>query len=178
MEKKFETIKRETVFHAPIFDIIEEGVLIPTGLVVTRYTVLHRGAAVFIPQAEDGSLLLVNQYRQSIRNSILEFPAGTLEAGEEPLCCAKREIVEEVGVCAEDWIPLGKLYPAPGFCDEIQHGYLARNLSPEQAPGDEDELIEVVRMSVSEVEIAIEQGQIADAKSVAFFFRARLKGLL
>lgn len=178
MRKAYETLSSETVLSVPIFDIVKEDVRLPNGGTATRYTVEHPGAVVFIPQVDEHTLLMIRQYRHSVRDSILEFPAGTLEENETALSCAKREIVEEVGMSAKEWLELGDLYPTPGFCSEIQHGFVARGLTPDSAPGDEDEIIDVVSMSTEEVEQAIANGGVLDAKSIAYFFRAKLKGLL
>ncbi len=137
-----------------------------------RVTVLHPGAAVFLPLDEDNNLLLVRQYRHPIGQMLLEAPAGTLEPNEEPLTCAKREIQEEVGMSAATWTPLGTLYPAPGFCSELQHLFLARDLTPApDAEQDEDEFIEVVPLSIGEVEEKIHSGEICDAKTIALYYR-------
>ena len=84
----------------------------------------------------------------------------------------------EIGFAASTWTELGKLYPAPGFCDELQYLYLAQDLSPKKLEGDDDEYIEVVKMSVAQVEKAIDAGEIVDAKTISLLFRAKLKGLL
>jgi ADP-ribose pyrophosphatase len=102
------------------------------------------------------------------------LPAGTLEVGEEPLVCARREIREEIGYDAREIIPLGILHPAPGFCDEVQHLFVAKGLFESPATKDLDEVIEVQPMSYAEVEKAIQVGTITDAKTIATLFRARL----
>ncbi|MCB0324852.1 MAG: NUDIX hydrolase [Bdellovibrionales bacterium] len=174
----YRTLKTQTVFQGSVFDVTEAQVVLPNGHTVTRHTVVHPGAVVILPQAADRSLLLVEQYRHALRSHLLEFPAGTMEQGEEPEACARREIVEEVGQAATEWKSLGVLYPAPGICDEVQHLFFATGLSPEYAAADDDEIIEIKRMSVSDVEEAIVSGALSDAKSVALFSRARLAGLL
>ena len=74
----------------------------------------HPGAVVLLPCHTDGTLLVIKQYRYSLRQTLLEFPAGTIEAGERPLACAQRELAEEVGQAAGRWEGLGGLHPAPG----------------------------------------------------------------
>ena len=140
--------------------------------------IYHPGAVVIVPVRQDGQLLMLRQYRHALRTSIFEFPAGTLEIGEEPLGCAQREIREETGFAAGHIESLGIIHPAPGFCNEVQHLFLARNLSLDPAPQDEDEIIEVIPMSIKEVEERILNGDITDAKTIAALFRARLRGLL
>jgi ADP-ribose pyrophosphatase len=138
----------------------------------------HPGAVVIIPQLEDGRLVLIDQYRFAVGETLLEFPAGTLDRGEQPLDCARRELIEETGYRAEHWRALGIMYPSPGYCDERQHLFLASGLVPEQAAGDDDEMIEVKRLTVQEVERAIVDGALVDAKSIAAYTRAKLQGVL
>jgi ADP-ribose pyrophosphatase len=109
---------------------------------------------------------------------LLEFPAGTLEPDEAPLECAKRELIEETGYRAEHWRALGMTYPSPGYCDERQHLFVASGLVPEHAARDEDEILEVKRLTVQEVERAIADGALVDAKSIAAYGRAKLQGVL
>ena len=134
----------------------------------------HPGAVVILPVLDDGTLVLIHQYRHALRTSIFELPAGTLEAGEEPIICARREIREEIGYDAREIIPLGILHPAPGFCDEVQHLFLAKGLFESSAPKDVDEVIEVRPMSCAEVEEGIRSGTITDGKTLATLLRAKL----
>lgn len=170
-------LSQKQVFSCTVFTVDEERYQGDAGE-FTRYSVRHPGAAVFLPVTSDGKLLLVKQYRASIGVSLLEAPAGTLDPNESPLECAKREIQEEVDMKAEEWTDLGELYPAPGFCDEKQYLFLAKGLSPSSLPGDEDEDIEVVEISASEVEQAIAEGAILDGKTIALFARAKWRSLI
>ena len=158
--------------------VIEEDLSFASGHRSVHVTVRHPGAVVILPCSNDGRFFMIRQYRHSVGRELLEFPAGTLELGEEPLACSQREIVEEVGQRALQWHALGTLLPAPGFCDEVQHLFLARELSPASAPADADELIEPVQLSALEIEEHMRTGQILDAKSIAIYFRARLQGYL
>lgn len=169
----------QVLCKGPKFYVVREKLELPGGKgVKDRDIVVHPGAAVFIPQQADGRLLLTKQYRYSLQKEILEFPAGTLDFSEAPLDCAKREIQEEVGMRAEEWIPLGTVWPSPGICNEVQHFYVARGLTPSRLEGDEDEQIEVISMSVPEVESAIANGSISDGKSMALFLKAKLAGII
>lgn len=171
-------VDARTVFVGKVFSVEQARVRLPSGHEISRDTVVHPGAVVILPKADDGSLILVRQYRHAVRGSILEFPAGTLEPGEEPQQCAEREICEEVGFAAAKWQELGELFPAPGLCNEKQYLYLASELTSKKLPADEDEIIEVVRLSVTELEQAIACGQMQDGKSIAIYTRAKLCGLL
>jgi ADP-ribose pyrophosphatase len=107
----------------------------------------------------------------------LELPAGTLEKGEEPGVCAERELMEEIGKAPGELISLGTLFPAPGFCNEIQHLFCARNLRDQKATPDEDEFITTVELSRREIEESIRSGRLNDAKSLALIFRAMIDNL-
>ncbi len=178
MRNKVELLSRTPVFSGKIFEVVRDSVRLPNDKVVERAVVRHPGAVIVLPKLGSGILLLIEQYRHAVGTSLLEFPAGTLEPNETPLVCAKREIIEETGYQAASWTELGVFYPAPGFCSELQHGYLATELSLAQAVADEDEIIEVCQMSIDEVENAIRTGQLNDTKSIALFTRAKLIGLL
>jgi ADP-ribose pyrophosphatase len=144
----------------------------------THESIEHPGAVVILPIMADGRIVCVSQYRQSLQSSILELPAGTLEKNEPPIECARREIMEEIGMAARDMQPAGILYPAPGFCTEVQHLFIARDLYDNAATPDEDEEISLALMTTKEFEEAVVSGKLNDAKSIALFMRARLMGLL
>lgn len=172
------TVLTETVSYSNrAFDVVDQNIELPSGLRVVHSTVLHRGAVVILPIANDGKLIAIRQYRHSIKKTLLEFPAGTLSEGEEPIACAKREISEETGYGAKKWVDLGTMYPAPGFCNEIQHTFVARDLYPNTLEGDPDEVIEVAPLSVAEVEAAIASGELCDCKSISIFYKAKMRGL-
>lgn len=171
----YTTLSSSTVYRSRVLAVEEQLVRLPGGTEKTHVTVRHPGAVVIVPQKTDGKFLFTRQYRHSISREMLELPAGTLEPGEEPQQCAAREIQEEVGVSAASWTPLGVLYPAPGFCDELQHCFLARDLNPSVLPADEDEIIEAVELSAKEVLDAIAAGQITDSKTLACLYLLQLK---
>ena len=168
---------RRRAYSARVFQIDEEEVVLGDKT-LTFSIVTHPGAIIVVPQLTDGRLVLARQYRRALSADLYEFPAGTLEAGEEPIVCAKRELAEEVGYAAAEWHSLGIQYPVPGYCTEVQHCFFARNLEPASAEADEDELMLTVTATPSEVEAAIRAGTITDAKSIAIFFKAKLQGLL
>jgi len=171
-------LREEEILRSKRYRVVREQYAFGHGGVTVRDVIRHPGAVVCIPRQSDGRLMLLRQYRYTLRQAILEFPAGTREPGEEWLACARRELAEEVGRAAEEWIPLGILFPAPGICDEVQHCYLAQTLSAVDPARDYDELMEIELFTPREVEKAIADGELCDAKSIAAFMRARLRGLL
>ncbi len=137
--------------------------------------VRHPGGAMAIPVTPEGKLVLVRQYRFAICARLLEFPAGTLEPGEDPSETIAREIEEETGYRAGQWQSLGSFPLAPGYSDEYIHAFVARDLEKLAAPPpqDEDEDIEVILQSPEEFEAAIRAGVLVDAKSIAGYFLAK-----
>lgn len=159
-----------------------------SGAKTIQETIEHPGAVVILPilrrnadlnEPRDATTIVcISQYRHAIKREIIELPAGTIEAGELPLECARREIQEEIGYAAREMTPLGCIYPAPGFCDEVQHLFIASELYPQRLGCDEDEEITVVILTALEFEDKVASGEIVDAKSLAVFFKARLMGLI
>jgi ADP-ribose pyrophosphatase len=174
----FEVLSRKILCRGRKYSFVEEEFRRPDGVPARIEKLEHPGAVVIVPRLADGRLALVRQYRAAVKQSLLEFPAGTIETGEIPLDCAKREIIEEVGLAAAQWTFLGQLFPAPGFCDELQQCYFAAEMTEQTAAQDEDEFIERIDLTPAEVEQAISDGTLCDGKSIAIFTLARLKGLL
>ncbi len=135
----------------------------------------HPGGALAVPVTAEGKLVLVRQYRFAAQGWLLEFPAGTIEPNEEPAATIRREIEEETGYRANRWQMLGQFHLAPGYSDEVIYAFLAQELELLESPPaqDEDEDIEVVLMTPSELEQAILRGDPVDAKSISSFFLAR-----
>ena len=136
----------------------------------------HPGASLAVPVLDDGRVVVLRQYRFAVQTRILEFPAGTLDDGEDPLGTMERELQEEAGYRAERWDPLGVMLPCPGYSDEVIHLFLARELSPlEQPPaGDDDEDLEVLLLEPAALDAALASGdEYLDGKSLAAWFRAR-----
>jgi ADP-ribose pyrophosphatase len=121
-------------------------------------------------------VVVLRQYRFAVASRILEFPAGTLDAGEDPLTTMRRELQEEAGYSAERWDPLGAMLPCPGYSDEVIHLFLARELSALEVPpaGDDDEDLEVLLLEPDALDAALASGDEAlDGKSVTAWYRAR-----
>lgn len=130
----------------------------------------HPGAAATLV-VKDGLVLLVEQYRPAAARNMLELPAGTVDRTESPLECAQREFQEETGYTAENWEPLGHLYPTPGYTNEVLYLYLASGLSKGEQQLDEGEDIRVRWIPLAEVEEMIDNGEINDAKTIIALFK-------
>lgn len=142
-----------------------DTVATPEGNTATRELVEHPGGVCVVPLRTDGNIVMERQYRRPFDVCLLEIPAGKLAKGEDPLECGKRELEEETGLCAREYTPLGKMYPSPGFCDEVVHMYLARDLYEGTLNRDPDELIELVNIPLGELADMALDGKITDAKT-------------
>lgn len=131
----------------------------------------HPGAVAIIPINEKGNLYLIKQWRRAIGKIIYEIPAGTLDEGDDPLSCAERELQEEIGYKAKEFLPMGGIHSAPGFCNEYIHLFIGKNLEPSSLPGDTHEAIDVVEISLEEALDLIDREEITDAKTIAAVLR-------
>ncbi len=133
----------------------------------SREIVEHPGAVAILAINGREEVMLVKQHRQPFNEVLLEIPAGKLEPGEEPLVCAKRELLEETGVEANTWKDMGYFYPSPGFCNEVIYLFFALNLTAAKSPGsDPDENIDVMSVPLQEVLTMMEKGEIKDGKTL------------
>jgi ADP-ribose pyrophosphatase len=129
--------------------------------------VVHPGAVVLVPVTANQELVFVKQWRRALEKQMIELPAGTLEHQEPAADCAQRELREETGYRAGQIIPMGGFYSAPGFCTEYLHLFLALDLIPDPLPADDDEGIDLLLLSLDQVDEMIESGEICDAKTIA-----------
>jgi ADP-ribose pyrophosphatase len=130
-----------------------------------REIVEHPGAVAIVAIDGDGMLTLVRQRREAVRSELLEVPAGTLEEGEAPLACARRELAEETGLTGGTWREATAFYTTPGFCRERMYLFFAEQLERGEASPESDEQLEIVCWAVEE--IAAKLGEIEDAKTLA-----------
>ncbi|EGU31548.1 MutT/nudix family protein [Vibrio ichthyoenteri ATCC 700023] len=159
--------------------LVEERVELPNGQQITHTTIAHPGAAVILPIADNGDIVLINQYRPSLKKWLIELPAGTLENNEPIEQCASRELEEETGYSTNELHPLGQVTPLAGFCDEIQYLFVAKQLhKTSRYQCDDDEVIEVIHLPLAQVEQMIINGEITDTKSIACLSKAKLCGYL
>ena len=127
----------------------------------------------------ESRVLLLKQYRHSLREYIWEIPAGTLDPQESAINCARRELIEETGFSADRWQKLAEISPVPGYSNERIHIFLAQGLKPAQQNLDKDEIINVHEIGFNKALEMIKRGEIQDAKSISGLFLAsdRLKGI-
>lgn len=169
---RFKTLSSKILLKGHVFTIREDLVEID-GQQITHYDVVeHHGSVVILPIDAEGNLLLVRQYRHAAGKDLLELPAGTLEPDEEPLACAQREIREETGMAANEWINLGSFYLAPGYSTELMHVYLARDLYESPLEPDQFEFLQVERIPRDKIADLVRRGGLPDSKSLAALYLA------
>lgn len=174
MRNKPETLSSEPIYKGKILDIrIDE---IRDGEVeYKREIVVHRGSAVVVPVFGDGTVALVRQYRHAAGRHLLEIPAGTLDAGEDPMVGAVRELEEEIGVRAAHVEKLTEFYVSPGFLTEKMNLFMATGLTETSQRLEEDEILTVERHSFPALFEMIRNGEILDAKTMIGVMMAQAK---
>ncbi|MHB8143713.1 MAG: NUDIX domain-containing protein [Thermoleophilia bacterium] len=162
---KNKVLSTSQIYDGHIINLRLDEVELPDGRHAQREVVEHPGASVIVPVDQQGRVYLVRQYRDAAAEELLELPAGKLEPGEEPLACARRECLEELGLEAGSWTHLASFYSSPGFCDELLHCFLARELRQGVSDADRDEFLTPESWPLANLAELL--GQLKDAKSIA-----------
>jgi ADP-ribose pyrophosphatase len=164
--------KSATLHKGRVFSLVNENYTLENGVTSEMDFIQHPGAAAMVPLLNNQEVVLIKQYRHAIREFIWEIPAGTLDAGESPLNCARRELVEETGYSADGWHQLGTITPLPGCSDERIHIFLASDLKPAEQQLDDDEILNVYPVAFNDALQMILAGKISDGKTISGLFLA------
>jgi ADP-ribose pyrophosphatase len=156
----------ELAYDGGFLKVTRDRIALPDGAETHREFIRHPGAVVILPLFEDGSVLLERQFRYPLDRVFIEYPAGKIDPGEDPLACAKRELQEETGYTATDWHFLCTIHNAIAYSDEHLDLYLARNLTAGEAQLDDGEFLETFRASVPEMLDKVRSGEVTDVKTV------------
>jgi ADP-ribose pyrophosphatase len=154
------------VYDGKVLSVDVDEVVEPGGVRATREVVRHRGSVAALPVNEDGSVVLVRQYRYAVDESLWELPAGRLDADETPEAGIQRELREEIGQRAGHLEKIAFFYTTPGFCDEAMHLFRATGLGPDKAAGDEDERIEIGVFTLDQAGAMIASGALREGKTL------------
>ena len=170
-EEKAEVLSSETVFDGPLFKVSRDRLIEPGGKQATRDIIHHNGSVVILAldkekNKRDPWVVVERQYRHAANHYLWELPAGKLEAGEDPLQGAQRELAEETGYHAKKWKPLIEYYASPGFLGESMMVYVAEGLIAGDAHPEGDEQIDFRLVKLSEILKLIEKGAIVDGKTL------------
>jgi ADP-ribose pyrophosphatase len=176
-------LESKVSYEGPLFRVLSERVQEPTGKVVHRDVIRHNGSAVILAidkgkKKSDPVVLIERQFRHAAQQFLYEVPAGKMEAGEDHLEGAQRELLEETGYRAKKWTKLVKYFASPGFLGEWMQVFLAEGLTVGEAEPEDDEKLEIYQVPLSEVLRLIDAGEIRDGKtlvSVMLYDRLRKK---
>jgi ADP-ribose pyrophosphatase len=178
-DPKVEVISSELSYDGPLFRVYTDKI-IENGREVSREVVRHNGSVVILAvddskSKRDPMIVMERQYRHAAKEYLLEVPAGKMEAGEEPLPAAKRELLEETGFRAKRWRKLVRYFASPGFLAEWMQVFIAEGLTVGEAQPEYDEQLEIEMMPLSRVLSMIDEGKIRDGKTlISVMLYARL----
>ncbi len=162
-------MRTKTVYKGRLLHIMTGEKTLPTGYRARFEIVKHPGAALIVPFVTKDSVILLRQLRPVINSYIYELPAGTLDKGESPLKCAKREIIEETGYSAAKFTKLGEIYPVPGYSTEKIIIFKAEGLKKRERTPEKDEVIEQFIFDRKKIISLFRSGKIIDAKTICAF---------
>ncbi len=165
------------IYTGKVVTLNVDTVQLPNGVTIDLETIRHPGAAAVVPMKDDGTVVLIRQFRHAAGGFIYEIPAGKLSPGEDPLHCAARELEEEVGYRAASFELLSSIFTAPGFADEVIHVYKATGLIQGRQHLDHDEVLEIVEMPLSAAMGKIVDGTIRDGKTIVGLQAVYIRGL-
>ena len=153
----------QQVYRGHFLDVRRDQVSLPDGRTAHREYIRHPGAVMVVPLLDDGGLVMERQFRYPMARGMLEFPAGQLDAGEDPRVCGQRELLEETGYRAAEWAYAGVLHNAIAYSDEGIHIFFARGLSRGVQQLDEGEFLEVVTRTPQQLDQLAAAGELTDS---------------
>ncbi|MCK4851981.1 MAG: NUDIX hydrolase [Candidatus Omnitrophica bacterium] len=168
-------MRSEKVFDGRLIKLFKSYIRLPDGRKGYFEEIRHPGAALVVPFTGD-CVVFIRQYRPVIGKYIWELPAGTLNPGETPYSCAKREVTEETGYAVSDLKRIGTIYSSPGFCDEVIHIFRADCIARGTHNRDTDEFLSVRRIRTKNVKSLFQNKRISDSKTIAALAFAGLLG--
>jgi ADP-ribose pyrophosphatase len=161
-----ELVSSQQVYRGHFLDVRRDEIRLPDGRLAAREYIVHPGAVMIVPLLDDGRVVVERQFRYPLGRVMLEFPAGKLDAGEPPLHCAIRELVEETGYRAREWARAGILHNAIAYSNEGIEVWFARGLELGARQLDDGEFLDVSAATVAELEDSAHRGELTDAKTL------------
>ncbi len=176
MNLKEKQLKKEYMYNGRIISLRKDTIELPNGENALREVIEHPGGVGVIAYTEKKEILMVKQYRYPYGEVTLEIPAGKRDKGEDPFVTGQRELKEETGATAKTYLPLGELYPTPGYCAEIIWLYAAKDLEYSQSNPDADEFLECEKVPFDTAVKMVMNNEIKDSKTIIAILK--LKNLL
>ncbi|MBI3903465.1 MAG: NUDIX hydrolase [Nitrosomonadales bacterium] len=170
MDLKETRLDSAVMYDGGFIKVRKDKAQLPDGSVSTREYIAHPGAVAILALLDNGKLLMERQFRYAPQREFIELPAGKIDPGEDILLCAQRELLEETGYIAREWMHLTTAWPCIGYSDERIEYFLARDLKHEGRQLDEGEFLEVLELSLSDAIEWIRQGKINDSKTIVGLF--------
>lgn len=172
-----ETVKEENlIYDGKMLHVYNDKVTLPNGGEATREYVRHIGAVAVVPVTDEGNIIIEKQYRYPVARVVTEIPAGKLDSKQEDrLEAAKRELLEETGIIASEWIKLCDFAPASAYSDEHITLYLAKGFSRGKQQLDTDEFLNVEEVPFEDVLSDVLEGRIIDGKTQIAIMQAAIK---
>ena len=161
-----DTVLSEQVYRGHFLDVRRDQIRLPDGGAAQREYIIHPGAVMVVPLLDDGRLVVERQWRYPLARVMLEFPAGKLEAGEPPLRCAVRELIEETGYRAAEWARAGILHNAIAYSNEGIEVWFARGLTLGERQLDRGEFLDVDILDADQLDDLARRGELTDAKTL------------
>lgn len=170
MDLKETQLDTALMYDGDFIQVRKDNVCLPDGAVSTREYITHPGAVAVLALLDNGNLVMERQYRYAPQREFIELPAGKIDHGEDILLCAQRELLEETGYVAREWIHLTTAWPCIGYANERMEYFLARGLTQQQRKLDDGEFLEVFELSLVEAIEWIRLGKINESKTIVGLF--------
>lgn len=162
-------MSKRLVFNGKLLKVFTEKKKLPNGYIANLEIIEHPGAVLAIPFLSKNKVVLLKQFRPVIDSYIYELPAGTIDEGEKPAACIKRELIEEIGYAAGKIKKIGVIFPVPGYSTEKIFIYEARDLKKEKIDIQVDEIIYSFEVTRSQVKDLFKKGKLVDSKTISAF---------
>lgn len=161
-----DVIESNTVYRGHFLELRRDRVRLPNGREAAREYVVHPGAVMIVAMLPGGELVMERQFRYPVGQTMIEFPAGKLDAGEGGLACAQRELWEETGYKARRWAKAGIMHPVIGYANEIIEIWFADELTLGERNLDEGEFLDVFTATLEQLEDWMRDGKLTDVKTI------------
>ncbi|KUO69332.1 MAG: hypothetical protein APF80_01060 [Alphaproteobacteria bacterium BRH_c36] len=170
----FKLISRRTVYKSPWLELREDGVIRPDGAPGTFGVITMKEGSSILPLDDDGQVYLVREFKYGIERDSIEVISGGLDDGETPLAAAQRELLEETGLIAREWLSLGCVNPFTTVVKSPNHVFLARNLEVGSRKLEAGEVLTIEKMKFSDALSLVYDGTISHAASCVAILRTAL----